>query len=475
MLQISDIVASLTYASNNNAVLIDGCNNLQNLTVLLEVGLDIATINNGGWSLQLNCYVPPGHYCQTSQINVLQYIVIVQGGILEYYIQYWAVGASLPWPAGYTPQAGTTPWLPCWAHDFGDAPTFATGLSGDTLPRDSKLQIALGTDSNGGVDTATFTYTDPEGKAQTGVFVPPVAHPICAFELNFVGPPGGTATFTPSAPSALISYSISAGKLSVQSGGVGSACGEVNAITAETSNMTYSDISGAPGSTVTQILQPPITWVAPSTLTFPAQQIGTSSLQQTVTVFAGSQVTLTGISFIDNTPGASADFASVPGPGGGNLNLQNGQLVITVWFRPTAGGTRNAQLLIAHNSAGSPLIVELSGVGNVALLPLLKFSPPSLLFTTTKITNHIVTLTNTGTGPLTINSIAIDRPSSFTFGTTCNVGPSGGILNPGQTCTITVSYHGVVSSNANLVITHNAVGSPAMIGIEADLGKGPSR
>ena len=229
--------------------------------------------------------------------------------------------------------------------------------------------------------------------------------------------------------------------------------------------MTYSDISGAPGSTVTQILQPPITWVAPSTLTFPAQQIGTSSLQQTVTVFAGSQVTLTGISFVDNTPGASADFASVPGPGGGNLNLQNGQLVITVWFRPTAGGTRNAQLLIAHNSAGSPLIVELSGVGNAAPLPLLKFSPASLLFTTTKITSHTVTLTNTGTAPLTINSIAIDRPSSFTFGTTC----SGGILNPGQTCTITVSYHGVVSSNANLVITHNAVGSPAMIGIEADL------
>jgi hypothetical protein len=35
----------MPYASNNNAVLIDNCNNLQNLSVLLEVTEDIATTN----------------------------------------------------------------------------------------------------------------------------------------------------------------------------------------------------------------------------------------------------------------------------------------------------------------------------------------------------------------------------------------------------------------------------------------------
>jgi hypothetical protein len=57
----------MTYASNNNAVLIDGCDNLQNLSVLLEVTEDIATTDGSGWSLQLNCYAPPGAFCQTSQ------------------------------------------------------------------------------------------------------------------------------------------------------------------------------------------------------------------------------------------------------------------------------------------------------------------------------------------------------------------------------------------------------------------------
>jgi hypothetical protein len=52
----------MPYSSNNNAVLIDGCNNLQNLSVLLEVTEDISTTAGSGWSLQLNCYPPAGEY-----------------------------------------------------------------------------------------------------------------------------------------------------------------------------------------------------------------------------------------------------------------------------------------------------------------------------------------------------------------------------------------------------------------------------
>jgi hypothetical protein len=213
--------------------------------------------------------------------------------------------------------------------------------------------------------------------------------------------------------------------------------------------------------------------VIPSSLTFPSQQIGTTSLQQTVTVFAPPQAPPTGISFVDDTPGANADFTCVPEPGAA-LTLQNGQLVITVWFRPTASGTRNAKLEIACNTAEYPLIVELSGTGNAAPLPLLSASPSSLFFTTKKVTNHTVTLTNTGTAPLTISSIAINGPSTFSFGTTCNVGPSGGILNPGQQCAITVAYHFIgPGGSSELVITHNAVGSPTIIDLEADGANGP--
>jgi hypothetical protein len=255
----------MPYASNNNAVLINGCNNLQNPSVLLEVTEDIATTSGSGWSMQLNSFPPPGQKCQTSQINWLQYIVIVQGGSLAYYIQYWALGAST-WPSNYTAQPGTTPWLPCWAHDYGTAPIFAN-ITADTLPRESKLQIQLNTNESGGVVSVTFTYTDPDGNTHPAVWTAPAVHPIVGFELNFVGAPGGNANFTQGLTNSrgIIYYSVSSGQLSVQSGGPGSACGEYGgAVTGELSNMTYSDINGAPASTVTQILQQPVPCVITS-------------------------------------------------------------------------------------------------------------------------------------------------------------------------------------------------------------------
>lgn len=249
----------MPYASNNNAVLIDGCQNLRNLSVLVEVTEDIATTTGSGWSLQLNSFPPTGRYCQTSPINWLQYIVIAQGGSLSYYIQYWALGQSA-WPPKSNPVPGTSPWLPCWVHDYGSAPIFAS-ISGDTLPRGSTLQIQQNTDDTGGVASVTFTYTDPNGTAYPATWQAPVVHPIVGFELNFVGAPGGNATFTQGLTNsrAIIYYSVSSGQLAVQSGGPGSACGEYSgAVTGELSNMAYSDINGAPASTVTQILQQPI-------------------------------------------------------------------------------------------------------------------------------------------------------------------------------------------------------------------------
>lgn len=247
------------YASNNNAFLINNCEYLENLSVLLEVTEDVATTDGAGWSFQLNCYPPPGLYCQTSNVNWMQYIVYVLNGELRYEIQYWAIGAST-WPTGYQPIPGTTPWLPCWPNDYYLSGSFAS-INGDTLPRQSQLQIALTTNRYGGVTKATFTYTDPDGNEHSTDNDLPAVHPIDACTLNLVGPGGGGgATFTQGLLNSrgIIYYTISSGQLAVQNGGAGAACGEVGGWTAETSNMTYSEISGAPGSTVTQILQQPV-------------------------------------------------------------------------------------------------------------------------------------------------------------------------------------------------------------------------
>ena len=203
----------------------------------------------------------------------------MQGGKLAYEIQYWAGGAST-WPSGYAPQPNTTPWLPCWANDYYLSGPFAT-INGDTLPRESQLQIALATNRSGGVTKVTFTYTDPDGNAHSAEFDPPAVHPIVACELNFVGPGGGAnANFTQGLTSSrgVIYYSVSSGQLSVQNGGPGAACGEAGFFTAETSNMTYSDISDAPASTVTQILQQPISCAVDSLFADDQSRLG--QLQQ---------------------------------------------------------------------------------------------------------------------------------------------------------------------------------------------------
>jgi hypothetical protein len=248
----------MSYQSYTNAVLIDGCSPLQNLGVLLKVTEDLATTNDGGWSFQLNCYPPPGQYCQTSPLTIVQYIIYVQNGSLEYEIQYWANNST--WPSGYTPQPNTTPWLPCWANDYYLSSPFAS-ITGDTLPRDSQLQIQLSTNKNGGITTATFSYTDPDDNVSSASFSLPAVIPIVAFQVNLVGPGGGSnANFTTGLTSSrgILYYSVTSGALSVQSGGPGAACGEAGFQTEETSNAVYSDVAGAPGSTVTQTLGQPV-------------------------------------------------------------------------------------------------------------------------------------------------------------------------------------------------------------------------
>jgi hypothetical protein len=239
----------MSYQSNNNTILIDNCDPLQNLTVLLKVVEDLATVNGGGFSLQLNAYPPPGMQNQgqsltQQQVGSLaltwfQYLIIVQNGNLSYQIQYWANNAqkyspSQLWPPGYTPNPpNTTPWLPVLPGDpiygqFGSA-------SGNTIPRDSEMQITL-TTGEGGVTSADFSVTDPNGNMSHDSFdftrQINAVWPISAFEVNLVGPPGGTATFTTGLTSSrgIFYYSVSPGTLSVQSGGPGAACGETQVV-----------------------------------------------------------------------------------------------------------------------------------------------------------------------------------------------------------------------------------------------------
>ena len=237
-------------SSANNSILINNCANLPNLSVSLFVSQDLVTYQDVGFSLQLNSYPPPGQLSQGQTLNWFQYIIYVLNGQLDYAIQYWSIGAPSSWPPG-THVPGTTPWLPVFPSpftQFGSAPS-------SRIPRGSTLAIKLTTDSSGNVVNALFSVTTASGQVSSANFPFPqgAQYPICAFEVNVVGP-GGSSNSIFISGAGLLTYSVSPGTMSVQNGGPGAACGEVSDGTGEGSNIVYGAVTPSSGSPVTQSL-----------------------------------------------------------------------------------------------------------------------------------------------------------------------------------------------------------------------------
>jgi hypothetical protein len=142
---------------------------------------------------------------------------------------------------------------------------------------------------------------------------------------------------------------------------------------------------------------------------------------------------------------------------------------INVTFSPTAGGTRTGAITITDNAAGSPHLVSLSGTGTAP--PGVSLSPTSLSFgnqaLATTSTPKPVTLTSSGQGPLTINSIT----TSGNFAQTNNCASP---LAAAASCTINVTFTPTVvgGQGGTLTIVDNAVGSPHTVGL-GGVGLGP--
>src|SRR5439155_729992 len=99
---------------------------------------------------------------------------------------------------------------------------------------------------------------------------------------------------------------------------------------------------------------------------------------------------------------------------------------------------------IADNVAGSPQQVSLKGTGvAAALAPAVALSPTSLTFAPEPPLYYTsppqsVTLTNTGSGPLTISSVALGGANPGDFALTA--GGSPGTLDAGASRTITLTF-----------------------------------
>jgi len=202
--------------------------------------------------------------------------------------------------------------------------------------------------------------------------------------------------------------------------------------------------------------QSPIVTLSPTSLTFASQLVGTTSSPQNVTLTNTGTASLS-ITKINITGANVRDYAQTNNCG--KTVAAGASCTITVTFTPTAKGTRTANVSITDNAAGSPQTVSLTGTG---IAPFVKLTPSSLTFSGQQVgttsASQKVTLKNTGTATLTINTIA----ASGDFAQTDTCGSSVAI---NASCTITVTFTPTAEGTrtGSVSISDNASGSPQAV------------
>jgi|HubBroStandDraft_6_1064221.scaffolds.fasta_scaffold00424_5 hypothetical protein len=214
----------------------------------------------------------------------------------------------------------------------------------------------------------------------------------------------------------------------------------------------------------------PVVNLQPSSVAFGSQAVGTSGAAQAVllTNTGSAGLNLTGITITGSNP---SDF-SIAAAGANPCPMPNGTLVtggnctVGVFFAPQTSGAKTANLSFADNAVGSPQIVQLTGT---ATSPSIQISPTSLNFNpqsmgTTSAPPLAVTLTNTATTALAINTIGVTGADASDFAVSNNC-PSS--LAGGANCILNVSFTPAAAGGrtASLNIADNAAGSPQMIAL----------
>jgi hypothetical protein len=204
----------------------------------------------------------------------------------------------------------------------------------------------------------------------------------------------------------------------------------------------------------------PVAGLSGNSLTFTAQTLSTTSAAQTVTLTntGTSALTITGITIVGTNLGEFAQTNTC----GASLAI-SANCTISVTFTPTANGARTASVSIADSASGSPQTVSLTGTGGT---PAASFNSTTLTFSnqvvSTPSTAQSVTLTNTGTVPLSITGIAVTGANSADFAQTNTCGAS---VAASANCTISVIFTpgALGARSATVNVTDNAAGSPQAI------------
>ena len=199
--------------------------------------------------------------------------------------------------------------------------------------------------------------------------------------------------------------------------------------------------------------------VSPPSINFGNQTVGTTSASQTVTLSNTGTATLN-LSSI----GVSASNGSVviQTNNCGTSVAAGASCAVTVAWTPNTAGSMTGSLTFTDNAVNSPQVVSLSGVG--VSTTTVSFSPPKLVFNTQVVFTTspalTATLTNTGSGTLSISRISLTGP----FSQTNNCGTS---VVGGGSCTFTVTFRPTTigTLKGTILVTDNASNSPQLLAL----------
>jgi hypothetical protein len=196
----------------------------------------------------------------------------------------------------------------------------------------------------------------------------------------------------------------------------------------------------------------------PNNLDFGEHPLGWIERRDVMVRNTGNAVlTVTGLSTV-------GDFLNAPGCTGGVA--PGSYCTVRLAFRPTGSGVRNGELVVTSNALGTPHHLQLTGIG---LVPAIEVSTDGLEFgpqpVGTASVAQTVTVTSTGTAPLSIDEITLAGAYSLDFRLQDSCGGRG--HQPGASCTIDVVFAptGTGTRTATLTIIDNAAGSPHTVAL----------
>jgi Beta-propeller repeat/Abnormal spindle-like microcephaly-assoc'd, ASPM-SPD-2-Hydin len=198
----------------------------------------------------------------------------------------------------------------------------------------------------------------------------------------------------------------------------------------------------------------PLVTLSPLSVTFSATSVGTTSLQQAVSLTNSGNASLyiSGISIF-------GDFSQTNNCGtflGAGSSCQ-----IQITFTPTATGSRSGELTVTDDATTSPQTLVLSGHGQIGGATGITLAPSALVFAGQILgsasTSQAVTLTNAGSSSVTISGISVT--GDFTQTNNCST-----LAANGGTCSVAVTFAPSVSGSRTGTLTiANSAGKPQTV------------